>query len=997
MTILIKERKQPPGEAASITNADATGSHDPAERADTAGSRGSVGPLGATAAQPGRSAARLRLWRRMLLCALAALLLGLPLHLPAGAPAAEVAVRSLADGYAAEEPDSWLLKWRDPARAIELRGTERIRRQHEAAVDVVRPEPGADLEQWLEELRALPEVEYVHPNGRVRTLAVPAASDPELSKQLYLDQIRIKPVWESGYTRSDLTIAIVDTGVDLQHPDLVGNLTEGINLIKPGAPPQDDNGHGTGVAGVLAASGQNGEGIAGILHQARIMPIKALDYEGYSEEDRLGEGILHAVRHGAKIVVLSVGLYRYSPYMSDIVSYAERQGVLLVGAAGNDGLILGEKAEVKYPAAYPTVLAVGGATPENQAERRSNPGPEIDIAAPWRVYTTKLGGSYKHDEGTSLAAPQAAGVAALLWAKYPELKPYQLRLLLRQSAKDIGPPGWDQATGYGLLQADRAMTIRYNADPAEPNDNQSQAYRFPLHTQLSGVLDTGADRDWYVVEAPYDGKLSILFQGLNSPDEPIAPVAVSHHDGERLQGDERIKIGTKSVEFPARKGKNYIQLRLEDGGSSRKLPYLITAGFRMNPDAYEVNDKSYQAYTLVPQSQILTGNFHQTGDNDWFAVTFTQGGKLKLGVSTDTVRIDPRLAIQRAGDPLLVIDEHGDGQDEQSPSLTITPGKYYFRINNAAAAEASPVVGTYTLTFDYLTEYDDPNEPNNRAYEATTIRPGTDYVGVIHKAADEDWFQVRLAADSILQLRLEDIPASRSMRMDVYDRTQQLIASSQSGEQRQSLTMEQKLQAGQYYIKISADAAFNHQYYRFRAEQDELIGGFRDIKDHWAASAIVSLRERGIVSGYGDDRFNPSERVSRAEAVAMLVRAYKPSDGKKPVAFADVTGSHWAYTAIVSAAGGGWVSGYPGGTFRPEQPVTRSEMAAMLRAALGLQAVHSANRPFTDVEAGHWSAPTLTALKQAGWITGFPGDTFHPQQPASRAEFAALLHRTLSS
>ncbi|WP_020619488.1 S8 family peptidase [Paenibacillus daejeonensis] len=942
-----------------------------------------------------RRTAKLRLWRRMMLCAFAALLLALTLHLPAGAPGSEAAVRTLADGLAAEEPDSWLVKWHDPLQMSQLRGTELIRRQHEAAVDVVRPKAGVDREKWLQKLRALPEIEYVHPNGKVRTLAMPVTVDPELTKQHYLDQIRVKPVWESGYTRSDLTIAIVDTGIDLQHPDLAGNLVEGINLIKPGSPPQDDNGHGTGVAGVLAAVGNNGQGVSGILHQARIMPIKALDYEGYSEEDRLGEGILHAVRNGAKIVVLSVGLYRYSPYMSDIVALAERQGVLLVGAAGNDGLIYGDKAAVKYPAGYPTVLAVGGATHDNQVEPRSNPGPEMDIVAPWRVYTTKLGGGYKHDEGTSLAAPQAAGVAALLWAKYPELKPYQVRQLLRQSAKDIGPAGWDSATGYGLLQADKAMSIRYNPDPAEPNNSRAQAYPFPLQTQLSGVLDQGSDRDWFVIDAPYDGKLTILFQGLTSPGEPMPPVVISHHDGEAIVDDERVKIGTKTAEFLVQKGKNYIELKLEEGGSEGVLPYLITSEFRMNPDPYEVNDKSYQAYTLVPQSQEITGNFHQTGDYDWFAVTFTQGGKLKLKVSTDTVRIDPRIAIQRAGDPLLEIDEHGDGHDEESPSLTITPGKYYIRINNAAAAEASPVVGTYTLTFDYLTEYDDPNEPNNRVYEATTIRSGTEYVGVIHQADDVDWFQIRVNEDSILKLQVEDIPASRSLTLELFDRTQTPIRSMRSKDQQQSLNMEQKLQAGQYFIKISADAAFNHQFYRFKVEQDELLGGFRDIQEHWAAAAIVSLHDRNIIGGYGDDRFKPANPVTRAEAATMLVRAYRPVGGQASD-FKDVQSVHWAYGSIMTAAGQGWVSGYPGGSYRPEQPISRSEMAAMLRGAMGIPAVSSTVAPFSDVEAGHWSAPTLTALKQAGWITGFPGNVFYPGQQASRAEFAALLHRALT-
>ncbi|WP_144353445.1 S8 family serine peptidase, partial [Paenibacillus darwinianus] len=301
-----------------------------------------------------------------------------------------------------EPSQSWLLKWTKAGEARKLPGTTVLHRQEQANVDIVRPDPGLDPGLWLAQLQTTDGVEYVQPNGTVRLLTANEPNDPELGKQVYLRQIRADKAWTLANKRSNITIALVDTGVDLDHPDLQGNLVGGTNLVQPGKPPEDDNGHGTNVAGVVAAVGDNRIGTAGILWKAGIMPIKALDSQGYGEEDRLGEAILYAVNHGAQIVVLSVGLYRYSPYMRDIVQYAESKGVLLVAAGGNDGKELSSKVAVKYPAAYPTVLAVAGATASGAPEMRSNPGPEIDVAASWRVYTTALGGGYKSQEGTSM-------------------------------------------------------------------------------------------------------------------------------------------------------------------------------------------------------------------------------------------------------------------------------------------------------------------------------------------------------------------------------------------------------------------------------------------------------------------------------------------------------------------------------------------------------------------------------------------------------------------
>ena len=866
---------------------------------------------------------------------------------------------------------------------------------------IVQPaDRGANVVAWLARLQSEPGVEYVHRNEQVHILSSASAEpytadDPELAKQSYLKQIGALEAWKTVRKQTDLTIAIVDTGIDLDHPDLKRNLVPGTNFIEPNKPPDDDNGHGTSVAGVIAAAGNNSIGVSGILWEAKLMPIKALDYRGDGTERDLGEAILYAVRNGARIIVLSVGLNRYSPYMLDIVGYAESKGVLLIAAAGNDGLIQGDKAAVKYPAAYPTVLGVGGVKADNTPDPRSNPGPEVDLAAPWHVYTTAMGGRYKQEEGTSMAAPQVAAAAALVWARYPALEPYQVRELLRQTAKDIGPAGLDVKSGYGLLQVDKAVTMTAKSDRFEPNGSRASAKPLPAGKQITALLAGGGDMDWYTYDAPYDGTITLNFEELTPEGSATPPVRLSHYSGDKLQAAAETKLGSRVVDFKVKKGKQNFLIQHMNSEVDLKLPYLLTVTFNMAPDSYEQNDKSYEAYTLQPRSQSITGSFHQLGDRDWYAVTFTQGGTLSLRVTTDTVRIDPELAVQQAGQALMSYDEEREGGTEQSPVLTVSPGKYYIRIHNAISSEASPTVGTYTLKIDYVPKYVDPNEPNDKYYEALMATSGNEYVGVINSASDVDWFQIRLSSTSVVDMNLFNVPTGKMMKLEAYDKKQKLIFTQLTGSNGALQAVNKVLQPGVYYIKLTADSAFDKQYYRFKIKADPLVAGFRDISSHWSRDAIIEMSRLGIVNGTGPYTFEPERPITRAEAVAMAIKAYKPIIAGMPTAvrFKDLEDDHWAYGAITKAVQKGWIRGFPDGTFRPEQPVTRAEMALIIGYADQVQPVPPLGNPFKDVGRTHWAAPMLNALKLKGVVSGTDDNVYEPGKKASRAEFTTILYR----
>ena len=251
-----------------------------------------------------------------------------------------------------------------------------------------------------------------------------------------------------GVLGEGVTVALLDTGVDLKHPDLRRNVVGGVDLVNDDDEPQDDNGHGTGVAGLLAAA-ENGLGLVGTAPAVKILAVKMLRYDEQGSIVDLIRGIEWAVGRGAQIVSMSLGTEEDNTALRRAIRAAYRAGVLLVAAAGNKGT------RVLYPAAYPEVIAVAATDRRDRRAWFSNTGPEVELAAPGvELLTTGLAGGYQTVNGTSFAVPQVAGVAALVMSTGLR-DPEAVRQRLRRTADDLGLPL--TAQGYGLVDAQRAV------------------------------------------------------------------------------------------------------------------------------------------------------------------------------------------------------------------------------------------------------------------------------------------------------------------------------------------------------------------------------------------------------------------------------------------------------------------------------------------------------------------------------------------------------------
>ncbi|WP_127533027.1 S8 family peptidase [Paenibacillus kobensis] len=271
--------------------------------------------------------------------------------------------------------------------------------------------------------------------------------------QWNLPSIETEKGWNVGRGSDSVIVAVLDTGVQGDHPDLKGKLVRGTNIVTEGDYPEDDVGHGTHVSGIIAASVNNGEGVAGLSWYNKIMPVKVLDSSGAGSTYSVAQGVIWATDHGAKVINMSLGNYAQADFLHDAVKYAFDHDVVLVAASGNDNT-----ERPGYPAAYPEVFAVGATDQHSKRAAFSNYGDYVDVAAPGdAIASTYPGNQYAALSGTSMASPHVAALAALIRSVNPELKNTEVMDIMRQTAHDLGTKGKDKYYGYGQIDVVKAL------------------------------------------------------------------------------------------------------------------------------------------------------------------------------------------------------------------------------------------------------------------------------------------------------------------------------------------------------------------------------------------------------------------------------------------------------------------------------------------------------------------------------------------------------------
>ena len=284
----------------------------------------------------------------------------------------------------------------------------------------------------------------------------PLPNDPYYGSQWALEKVGASQAWAFSRGRGAL-VAVLDTGVDLDHPDLASKVRDDIDwdFVDGDDVAEDIHGHGTHVAGIVAAATNNGVGVAGMGWEATILPIRVVGPAG-ADSLALAEAISYTVDHGADVINLSLGSQTVCPpVVQQAVNYAHAHDVVLVAAAGNDGTNV-----QSFPANCYYVLGVAATGPDDARADFSNYGTHITVAAPGsNIYSTALGGGYEYRSGTSMATPYVAGLAALVRARYPDYTTVEVVSAILDNAVDLGAAGWDPCYGCGRIDAARTLSV----------------------------------------------------------------------------------------------------------------------------------------------------------------------------------------------------------------------------------------------------------------------------------------------------------------------------------------------------------------------------------------------------------------------------------------------------------------------------------------------------------------------------------------------------------
>ena len=491
---------------------------------------------------------------------------------------------------------------------------------------VVIDVPQDSVASFVTEVRENGLGRYVELSVKYQAFMVP--NDPYWSLQWGPQKIQADYAWNTTTGSKTVLVCVIDTGIDYNHPDLKANYVPlGYNWVSNNSDVLDDYGHGTHCAGIIAAEINNGVGIAG-LAQVRIMAEKGLDAYGSGYDYNLANAIINATDAGAKIISMSWGGSSPSTVIEDALKYAYDHGVLLVASAGNTG-----SSTKSYPSAYGDVIAVTATDQADAPASFTSYGDWVELAAPGvNIYSTTptyhvtlndygVAMNYDYLSGTSMACPCVAGVAALVWSEFSNMSRDVLRLRLRDTADDLGTPGFDIYYGYGRVNARRALTEPLPAHDIVIGNLEKPLYIEPGKTGIinATVINYGSNNEinvnvqWLVNSSLVQSSL------INMTSEASTDVSLSWTP--TTVGNYNVTVYAVPVAGETNTANNIVQGYVYVG-IPLKVFVLRSAGTQLVTDAWDAlnnnwkkfgNQLIYIDYTTLDKDNITYNDLKATG------------------------------------------------------------------------------------------------------------------------------------------------------------------------------------------------------------------------------------------------------------------------------------------------------------------------------------------------------------------------------------------------